>query len=74
MLLEQVVSSTVERCVDPQLMEQSVSKVYHLLSSSQLMSVMCNRWWRLFANVARKLPIFTSLKFVCAKFSFVYQL
>ena len=24
-LLEQVVSSTVERCVDPQLMEQSVS-------------------------------------------------
>ena len=24
-LLEQVVSSTIERCVDPQLMEQSVS-------------------------------------------------
>ena len=51
-LLEQVVSSTIERCVDPQLMEQSVSvppKVYQ-----DLFVVMCVcRWWRSSVNGTR---------------------
>lgn len=50
MLLEQVVSSTIERCVEPTLMEQSVRHtinrmlpIVRSLSYTQVVEVICER-------------------------------